>query len=96
MLVSDDKGAEVCWTLINMKAIIFIVLVAISAFWLYRAVNGLIKPLPKPEVSNNTYWGPGKPVNYEAPTDIVPFEIKYDQTVCGNDTQIYLSANAII
>nr|AEN03031.1 juvenile hormone epoxide hydrolase [Bactrocera minax] len=64
-----------------MKAIIFIVLVAISAFWLYRAANGLIKPLPKPEVSNNTYWGPGKPVNYEAPTDIVPFEIKYDQTI---------------
>ncbi|XP_039956705.1 juvenile hormone epoxide hydrolase 1 [Bactrocera tryoni] len=64
-----------------MKAIIFIVILAISGFWLYRGVNEFIKPLPKPEVSNNTYWGPGKPVNYEAPTDIVPFEIKYDQTI---------------
>lgn len=85
-----------CWTLISMKAIIFIVILAISGFWLYQSVNEFIKPLPRPEVSNNTYWGPGKPVNYEAPTDIIPFEIKYDQTVCRNYTQIYLSTNTTI
>lgn len=70
---------------LNMKGVIIIGLMAISSIWLYQRVNDLIKPLPKPELDTNTYWGPGNPTDYAAPKDVVPFKIEYDQTVCKNE-----------
>ncbi|XP_004536459.1 juvenile hormone epoxide hydrolase 1 [Ceratitis capitata] len=64
-----------------MKGVIIIGLMAISSIWLYQRVNDLIKPLPKPELDTNTYWGPDNPTDYEAPKDVVPFKIAYDQTI---------------
>ncbi|XP_017483845.1 PREDICTED: juvenile hormone epoxide hydrolase 1 [Rhagoletis zephyria] len=65
-----------------MKAILIsITVLACITAWLYHGINNLVKPLPKPEFDTNVYWGPGSGLDYKAPEDIVPFKIKYDQTI---------------
>ncbi|XP_067633897.1 juvenile hormone epoxide hydrolase 1-like [Eurosta solidaginis] len=64
-----------------MKLIIFGTFLACFVAYVYVKVNNLIKPLPKPDIYTNYYWGPGDELNYKAPKHIVPFKIKYDKEI---------------
>lgn len=45
----------------------------------YLVFTDLVKPLPKPEFNDNTYWGPGEEKDYKPDTKIYEFKLDVPQ-----------------